>query len=567
MIMHKNIKNIIFGLVLLVALVITNSKLFAQEDTRVYIPLQFENYNPVWQHTMIDTSIIGRFKGLKNNIDSIFYDGFTHLNSWELYNVKPVFHNGKVFIIGLSDFVATTGAFIQCLDITTGLVIWETAYDLRHDTRKEWPRNAYINRNGQLEILGHRLNAIAPQPPSPYWRGSLMTVRKYNVETGQLEERTVIEENDILATMVENPFSLFLGRVLGTYFFPYGDKYQYVSAVPYKSYILDSMSYKIDSSSAKNDLQSGIIYAGLYKTPENHFISIMHTTNAVLFENQKDSFDIRLRLYDRELSDLHAANIGHVLSPANYFDCVYANDDYFVLVSKEVQKVGNQTINICRYALFRSDGEFIEEITMVDENGNPLVNEAGDGQAMKLLHQDGMIIFTHEVDNESFNYLSIFKTDGKGNLVRVQKIKISDKNHYIHPRGLSYTPEGDILIYGTHINKLLIDDKYRGNACMYLLFTSEELGLVTEKTVLHPVHSLKIYPNPTKSDITIDMDDLMNGYSYCILNNLGQIQEVGSIKKNTIQIETQDFNAGIYFIAVSDKTGRIRGTGRFVKMF
>jgi len=559
-------KKLILGLALMLALGFSNSKLFAQDDTRVYVPLQFENYHPVWQHTMIDTSIIGRFKGLKNNTDSIFYDGFTHLNSWELYNVKPVFHNGKVFLVGLSDFPATTGAFIQSLDLTTGLVIWETAYDLRHDTRKEWPRNAYINRNGQLEILGHRLNAQAPQSPPPYWRGSLITVRKYNVETGQLEERIVIEENDNMATIVENPYSLFLSRVFGTYFYPYGDKYQYVSAVPYKSYILDSMSYKIDSSSAHNDLQSGIIYAGLYKTPENHFISIMHTTNAVLFENQKDSFDIRLRLYDRELRDLHAANIGHVLSPADYFDCVYADDDYFVLVSKEVQKAGIQTTNICRYALFRTDGEFIEEVTMVDENGNPLVIESGVGQAMKLQHQDGMIIFTHELDNESFNYLSIFKTDGKGNLVRVQKNKIPDKNHYIIPVGLSYTPEGDILLYGIHINKLLIDDKYRGNACMYLLFASEELGLGTEKTELPAVQSLKIYPNPTKSDFTLDLDDSMNAFSYNILNSLGQIEKVGNFEKYNIQIETHDLNAGIYFIAVSDKMGKIVGTGRFVKM-
>lgn len=546
---------------------LTIIELTAQVENRVYVPLEFENYTPTWQHTMIDTSIIGEFRGVKNNMDTFYYDGFTHLSSSDIYHVKPVFYDGKVYLVTLSDFVATTGAFIQCLDLETGIVIWETAYDLRHDTRKEWPRIAYINHQGQLEILGHRLNTLLPQPLKPLWRISLMTVRKYNAETGQLEQRTIVDEHDQKAKLIENPFSLFGSRVLGTYFYPYEAKYQYITTVPYKSYILDSTSYTIDSSFARNELPSGIIYAGLYKTPENHFVSILHTTNAVLYETQKDSFDIRFRLYDRELSDLQTVNIGHLVSKADYFNCEYADDDYFILYSNEEQKNGNQITNICRYTLFRTDGEFIEEVTLEDENGKPLIIEPGSGQALKLLHQDGMIIFTHEKDDKSYSYLSIFKTDGKGNLLRVQKFKIPDKNHKLFPFGLSYTPEQDILLYGIHVNSLLIDDKYRGNASMYLFLTSEELGLVTEKTVLHPVHKLKIYPNPTKSDITFDLDDSMNAFSFSIMNNLGQIQKVGSIEKNSIRIETGDLKAGIYDIAVMDKTGRIKGTGRFVKMF
>ena len=71
---------------------------------------------------------------------------------------------------------------------------------------------------------------------------------------------------------------------------------------------------------------------------------------------------------------------------------------------------------------------------------------------------------------------------------------------------------------------------------------------------------IKVYPNPTKSMITIDNGDatLMNGYSIKIINSLGQQLYQNSInqKLNTIDI-TQWGGSGIYYLQVIDSNGNI----------
>jgi hypothetical protein len=71
---------------------------------------------------------------------------------------------------------------------------------------------------------------------------------------------------------------------------------------------------------------------------------------------------------------------------------------------------------------------------------------------------------------------------------------------------------------------------------------------------------IKVYPNPTNNQITIDNGDLskMNGYSIKIINSIGQQLYQGLItqQQNTIDI-TQWGGTGIYYLQVIDSNGNI----------
>ena len=69
----------------------------------------------------------------------------------------------------------------------------------------------------------------------------------------------------------------------------------------------------------------------------------------------------------------------------------------------------------------------------------------------------------------------------------------------------------------------------------------------------------RVYPNPARGMITVDVDVQS---SYRITNVLGQIMQSGHIQSDPQQIDVSAFPAGVYFITVGEATDKI--SQRFV---
>ena len=81
------------------------------------------------------------------------------------------------------------------------------------------------------------------------------------------------------------------------------------------------------------------------------------------------------------------------------------------------------------------------------------------------------------------------------------------------------------------------------------------MGVKSEQT-----QAFKVYPNPTKDVITIDVGDIskMIGYSIAIYNSLGQQQLQSSLSQKQLTLDLNQFGGnGIYFIELSDNNGNI----------
>ena len=119
----------------------------------------------------------------------------------------------------------------------------------------------------------------------------------------------------------------------------------------------------------------------------------------------------------------------------------------------------------------------------------------------------------------------------------------------------------DVGIWSRALTLQEILKLYNGNVCYESV--TDTLIINITRTGYNPItyfNTIKVFPNPTKNNITIDNGDIqkMNGYSIKIINSIGQQMYQGLItqQQNTIDI-TQWGGNGMYYLYVIDSRGVI----------
>jgi hypothetical protein len=92
----------------------------------------------------------------------------------------------------------------------------------------------------------------------------------------------------------------------------------------------------------------------------------------------------------------------------------------------------------------------------------------------------------------------------------------------------------------------------------YIYSTNCSCNLGMEQNILG---SLTAYPNPTSGNINITFPEELIDNHFTLLNQLGKIIEVNKILHESVQLETNHLQNGVYFIHVGSKS-----IGRFVVM-
>ncbi len=121
----------------------------------------------------------------------------------------------------------------------------------------------------------------------------------------------------------------------------------------------------------------------------------------------------------------------------------------------------------------------------------------------------------------------------------------------------------DIGIWNRVLTPQEVSDLYNANICYQLVTVTDTLIINTSITGFNPItyqNTIKIYPNPTNDQITINYGNYsaMNGYTLKITNSLGQIMYTTPINQaqTTVNLSTWTGN-GIYFVNIIDATGNI----------
>lgn len=117
----------------------------------------------------------------------------------------------------------------------------------------------------------------------------------------------------------------------------------------------------------------------------------------------------------------------------------------------------------------------------------------------------------------------------------------------------------DIRIYDRVLNTNEIEALYNEGLCYQTITVTDTLIINATLTGFNPItyqNSIKIYPNPTSDNITIDFGSnylTMNGYTLKITNSLSQIVYTTPIntQSTTVNLSTWTGN-GIYFVHLID---------------
>jgi hypothetical protein len=121
----------------------------------------------------------------------------------------------------------------------------------------------------------------------------------------------------------------------------------------------------------------------------------------------------------------------------------------------------------------------------------------------------------------------------------------------------------DIGIWNRALTHEEVLNLFNAKLCVERLSVTDTLVININRTGYNPItysNTIKVYPNPSNNQITIDNGDLskMNGYSIKIINSLGQqlYQTAINQQLNTIDI-TQWGGNGMYYLQVIDANGNI----------
>ncbi|MBI5540437.1 MAG: T9SS type A sorting domain-containing protein [Bacteroidia bacterium] len=82
-------------------------------------------------------------------------------------------------------------------------------------------------------------------------------------------------------------------------------------------------------------------------------------------------------------------------------------------------------------------------------------------------------------------------------------------------------------------------------------------------------YNIKFYPNPANNNINISIGNYSEEVNIQINDKLGNenIKQIISPNKQSIELNIQNLNSGIYFIKLTDKNGNILGTEKFMKEY
>ncbi len=118
----------------------------------------------------------------------------------------------------------------------------------------------------------------------------------------------------------------------------------------------------------------------------------------------------------------------------------------------------------------------------------------------------------------------------------------------------------DIRIYNRALSDTEISSLYHEGLCYEMISVTDTLFINTNITSYNPIqykHTIKIYPNPTKDNITIECADYstMKGYRLKILNSLAQEVFNTSIAQQKSVIALSSLSGkGLYLVyLINDK--------------
>ena len=128
----------------------------------------------------------------------------------------------------------------------------------------------------------------------------------------------------------------------------------------------------------------------------------------------------------------------------------------------------------------------------------------------------------------------------------------------------------DIAIWNRALSEQEIKNLYTGNICYQSVSVTDTLFINSSITSFNPItfeNTIKIYPNPSQGQLTIDFGNIntLSSYQMKVINPIGQQIFQSNITQRISTIALSSFSAkGIYFVQLIDSKGEVRENRKIV---
>jgi len=479
---------------------------------------EFENYSPIWSH-------YSSAEDLSTNIQALNLTPSPIITNEHLYITSNIF-----------DKTTLNGHLSEKINIKTGERIWSNFYYSTLRNTREYAQSPIIE-NGVFNINVYKEIMTPNVAGGIFWSKSILMKRNYNDISGLELDSLLTDSLDGSNTILNIPESIVSN--LKTVLVQDGNNTRYTRVVPdgmnylFTTKLLNNLGHQIDSIGLEIK-RSQFSPRQIRTFPNGDGGNLFLITS----QNSIDSQSVRVVILDKELNflqneevvdflpKLYEEHILHSVNEDNFFIISYKSSDVSSLYDIIISKLNKQL-------------ELLEKITFTKV---PL--SIG---LLALQDQKTLVSFAKEENNQTILYF--YKSNDQGETSLIKELKLVGTNNLIFVKNIYLTPNADILVNITHIDKnsnVLPIPKWAN----WTLIKGTDLGIVSASNDQY-LSSFNLYPNPITNILNIQGID--QDVNFKIYNIQGEIINQG--KSVAQQIDTHLLPSGLYIFEIQNEQG------------
>ena len=530
---------------------------FTQAQVEPYVPLVFENYEPIWQHTVVDDTHI-------TDDDTDKYSHF--MPGFLVEPLEPYLDDGFMYVATKTGYWDQVGYVIEKLDVQTGERLWTTPHDIRHTGNiQENPFDMEVV-DGMLRVYSYRSKTPYPPQPFPYSFAlagdpSVIAKTDFDLTTGELINSQFADPTDPTTAEVRyDHFGLYeIYKDSDDEFIEVQFKAAFVDEPHLGNFIVRSIDedkvVRADTSLSileyeKVDNNYGQSKAHRIKRVGKDSIIALNYVLELPFEN--NVYEANFTFYDDTLGVQRIVDITDSYTGSLFPLLIYTSGEDIIFRSSNVN-TEEQFISCYDW-----DGAVKEIFSPYSPATGDLYSQY---EVLPIPGEDRYLMVGYDYSSSTLDFT---QTDGQGNLTIVKQLTVADDDYVPLCTQMVMLPNRDILALINYGRTMPIPQgtSFMGNWQNWIRIAAEDLNLLTSTTPVIASADVNIYPNPTADYVTITNDRMTSGpRKLSIVDSQGRLCQEVELTSTAERLDVSDLPIGTYVLIENGKS-----VGQFVKM-
>jgi len=524
-----------------------------------YVPLEFEELDPIWSNLVIDSTIIGHHDSCGEYVQD-YSDGMFHL----FFDMGSFVTNEHLYAITEGQYDNDFGNFfIQKVDLASGEQLWSKVIDLRTESHRMKVLHA-TEVEDKLHLYGVRAQRPDSKGDGPVEFSLTFSGlnyhfhRIYDANDGRLLNETSPTDGDSTAAVIH------CGPFINSQFY-LDDKIENIQTHRY--FLADNRTHFL--------LRRNIDTSG-YLISEYDTMAIGHYNN---IPNDDYHINDGRRVVRNESGHyIHLQSYSPKTPSAQDFRAYITemDENLQVIKMKDLSANGLQLQTLTDSLIFLSgaysrwslDPDRFYIILDRDFNLIKKIEAKENGQLIGahpyIMDSNGKIYMTGvDYKEEGQSRLFFYQDEGEG-VRKIQTLTIKQSEWVAFAQRLIVLDNGDLLMKIIH--SCYVEGSRESNHGEWMRFAIDELeGPSDAVEVVSERDGLSLSPNPASNLLTVSLEERFEG-EIMIIDVMGRtLLHRHATFKGSTQLDIEDLSEGSYQLTLVDHKGMVRGQ-RFIKI-